>query len=331
MDLLGVEGLGQGRCGNVDHLVGHARGLGQDGAQAQSREDVDVVALVGVVGHGPFAVLDVDGGKGRARGEDDGAVGPLDGLLKGTLGLGQGVAEGEQDGAAADAARVDRGLEGAHDGLGEAAKGGGETDQGRRADVLDDLLEGPELVAVVVGAGKVLLVLGQLVAAVLGHETLGVDEPELVLGLLLGQAASGVVLDHLLGDTNTGGTCAHEDEALLLEGNARQVDSTNVTTENDGTSTLDVIVEALVLVAVAVEESKGLLGLKVLELNEHLGVNLGASSHELIHELLHHLERGSLGTETKVKRIPQVVLIGGTAIQNNWQGLAGVDTGSASV
>lgn len=230
VDLVGIERAGEGGGRRVDHVVGDAAGLGEDGAEADAGEDVDVVALVGVVGDGLGAVAGFggEGGKGRPRGEDDGAVGPGHGLLEGALGLGEGVAEREEDGAAAEAAGVDRGFEGAHDGLGEDAKGGGQADEGGGLDVLDDFLEGAELVAVVVDTRKVLLVLGKLVAAVLGHEALGVDEPELVARGLLREAALGVVLHQLLGDADAGGAGAHEHEALLLDGDSGEVDGANV-------------------------------------------------------------------------------------------------------
>ncbi len=129
-----------------------------------------------------------------------------------------GVAEREQDGAAAEPAGVDRGLERAHDRLGKDAERGRQAHERRRLDVLDHLLERAELVAVVVGARKVLLVVGQLVAAVLGHEALGVNQPELVARRLLRQAAARVVLDHLLGHAHAGRARAHEHQALLLYG-----------------------------------------------------------------------------------------------------------------
>ena len=180
------------------------------------------------MGSGDVSDLGLECRERRARGEQNGAVGPGDGLLEGALGLCEGVGEGEEDGAAAGAGGVDGGLEGADDGLGEDAVGGGEADEGGGLGVLDDLLEGLELVAGVVVAREELLVLGEAVAAVLGHESLGVDEVKLVLGFGLGQAPAGVVLEELLGDTDTGAAGAHEDELLVLDGDVGEVDGTDV-------------------------------------------------------------------------------------------------------
>jgi hypothetical protein len=228
VDLISVEAAGEGGGRCVDHVVGYAAGLGENGTQADTREDVDVVALVGVVGNGVVARLDREAVERRARGKDDGAVGPVDGLLEGALGLGERVAEREKDGPAAETASVDRSLEGADDRLGEDAKGRRQADQGRWLDVLNNLLERAELVAVVVCPSKILLVLGELVAAVLGHEALSVDEPELVPGCLLRKAALGVELHQLLGDTHTCGTGSHEHETLLLNRHPGKIDGANV-------------------------------------------------------------------------------------------------------
>lgn len=229
MDLVGVQAASESGGRGVDHLVSDAAGLAKNGTETQTGEDVDVVTLVGVVGDGTVLALDGNGVEGRAGGEEDGALGPLDGLLKGALSLGERVAEGEEDGSSTDTTRLDGLLEGADNRLGEDTKGGSETDQSAGLDVLNDLLESAELHAVVVSAGKVLLVLGKTVATVLGNKTLGIDKPELVTGLLLAQATSSVVLNELLSDTDTSRASTHEDEALVLERNTRQIHGTDVT------------------------------------------------------------------------------------------------------
>lgn len=230
VDLISVQGACKSRGRGVHHLVRDAGSLGEDSAETKTGEDVDVVALVGVICHGR-SVLGGLGrvvAEGRAGGEDDSALGPVNSLLERALSLGQGVAQREQDGAAVRATSIDRVLESTDDGLGEDTKRGGQADQSAGLDVRNDFLEGLVLLASVVGTGKVLLVVGQVVAAVLGDETLGVHEPELVTGLSLAETALGVVFYELLGDTNTSRASTHEDETLLIKGNARQVHSTNV-------------------------------------------------------------------------------------------------------
>lgn len=332
VDLVGVQRGGKRGSRCVNHVVGDLGGLGENGTETKTGEDVDVVALVGVVGDGLALLgLDGDGVEGGSRGEEDGAVGPLDGLLESALGLGERVAEGEENGATAEASGIDGSLEGADNGLGENTEGGSETDQGAGLDVGDDLLESAELVAVVVGTGKVLLVLGELVATVLGDETLGVDQPELVLGGLLAETTLGVVLDKLLGNTDTGRASSHEDQALLLKRDTRELDGVDVTGQDDGTSSLDVVVEAAVLVAVAVEVVEGLLGLKVLELDGHVGVDLGNSLHELVHEGLLLGNGDTLRADAKVEGVLQVVLVVGSGVEDNGEGVLGVDAGGTGV
>lgn len=67
--------------------------------------------------------------------------------------------------------------------------------------------------------------------------------------------------------------------------------------KNDSTSTLDIVVETLVAVSVTVQVLEGLLGLKVLKLDDHLRVDLLDGRHELVHELLLLLDRRALLTQ----------------------------------
>ena len=86
--LLAGEGEGEGGGGGVDHVLGDVHGLGQDGAEADAREDVHVVALA----RGEQAAVVVgEGGEGRARGEEAPPVGVLDGVGEGALGFRGGV------------------------------------------------------------------------------------------------------------------------------------------------------------------------------------------------------------------------------------------------
>ena len=185
VDLIGVQRASQGGRGGVDHVVGDAARLGEDGAETDTREDVDVVALVGVVGDDMVAVLDGVVGEGRTRREEDSPVCPVHGLFKGAFRLAEGVAEREENRSTAESASIHRRLEGTNDRLGEDTECSGQADEGAGLDILDNLLKGTELVAVIVGASEILLVLGELVTAVLRYQALGVNQPELVPGSLL--------------------------------------------------------------------------------------------------------------------------------------------------
>lgn len=89
--------------------------------------------------------------------------------------------------------------------------------------------------------------------------------------------------------------------------------------------------EATVLVAVSVEVAKGLLRLEVLELHNHVGEDVTDSLHELVHESLLLLVGGALLSQTQVEGVLQVLLIVGTAVEDDGEGLLGVDTSSAGV
>ena len=261
LELLGGEGLREGFTGGVDHAVGDADGLGQDAAQADTGEDVHVVALAGVVGAGlAGGVGEGAVREGGAGGEEAAAVGVLDGGLKVTLGLGGGVGEGEDEGGGVPVGHF------AEDLGGEDTSHGGETHKDGGLDVVDDLFEGLELFAVVVLAGEVDLVVSELVTAVGSDKTLGVDEVEAVAGLILGHAFAHEELDDLPSNTDTGAAGTEEHRAVLLAGQTGALDSVDDTAEDDSASTLDVIVEAGVQITVTLKSGEGVL--EILKLDD---------------------------------------------------------------
>ena len=262
LKLLGGEGLGESLSGGVDHAVGDADGLGQNAAQTDTGEDVHVVTLAGVVGAGlTSGVGEGAVGEGRAGGEEAAAVGVGDSSLEVTLGLGGGVGEGEDDGGGVPVSHLAQKL-GSED-----TADGGETHQNGGLDVVDDLLQGLELLAIVVLAGEVDLVVSELVTTVGSDKTLGVNKVEAAAGLILGHTLTDEEVDDLLSDTDTGGASTEEHGAVVLARKTGTLDSVDDTTQDDGTSTLDVIVEAGVGVTVALQCGEGVL--EILKLNNN--------------------------------------------------------------
>lgn len=261
LEFLGGEGRGEGLAGGVDHAVGDADGLGENAAKTDTGEDIHVVTLAGVVGAGLSGRVGESAvGEGRSGGEEAAAVGVLDSGLKVTLGLGGGVGEGEDERSGVPVGHL------AEDLGGEDATHGGETHQDRGLDVVDDLIEGLELSALVVTAGEVDLVVGELVTAISGHKTLGVNKVEAVAGLVLGHAFAHEELDDLAGDTDTGAASTEEDGAVILARKTGALDGVDNTTKDDSASTLDVVIEASEGIAVALQCGEGVL--EILELDD---------------------------------------------------------------
>lgn len=292
LELLAVESGGEGLAGGVDHAVCDADGLGQDAAEANTREDVHVVALAGVVGAGLAGGVGKGAvGEGGAGGEEAAAVGVDDGGLEVTLGLGRGVGEGEDERSGVPVSHLAQNLRG------EDATHGGETHQDGGLDVVDDVVEGLVLLAVVVMAGEVDLVVSELVAAVSGDETLGVDEVEAVPGFVLGHAFAHEELDNLTSNADTGAAGTEEHGTVVLAGQTGALDSVDDTAKDDSASTLDVIVEAGVHVTVPLKSREGVL--EILELDDNtveaslVMVAIGRSPER--HVRMSHLPRPALG------------------------------------
>jgi hypothetical protein len=94
---------------------------------------------------------------------------------------------------------------------------------------------------------------------------------------------------------------------------------------------LDIVVEAFVGVAVAFEVTECLFALEILELYDHLRVNLFGGLHEIIHELLLDLSRRALLAEAEVEGVLEVGLIVRAAVEDDGKSLLGVDAGSTCV
>lgn len=255
-NLLLVEGCGKRLGGGVDHVLCDGCGLGENSAETDTGENVHVVALT----RGEQLAIVLHGGEGRAGGEKTAALSVEDSLLECALRLAGGVGQGEDDGVIVQLGHLLENL------LVESTANGGQTHQDGGLDVVDQAGERLVLTAVVVVASKVDLVLGELVTTVVGDETIRVDEPELAASLFLCQTLLLEELDNLLGDTNTGTASAEEDGLVILDGDTRRLDGVDEATNNDGASSLDVVVEHAVGVLVALESGEGVL--EVLELND---------------------------------------------------------------
>lgn len=97
---------------------------------------------------------------------------------------------------------------------------------------------------------------------------LGVDKPEHRASLLLRHSLLLKVLADGLCDSNTTRSSTKEEDALVLQRQAGELESADSSCEDDGSGSLDVVVEARVLFAVSGEKGEGESGVEVLELND---------------------------------------------------------------
>lgn len=95
-----------------------------------------------------------------------------------------------------------------------------------------------------------------------------IDEPELGLGLLLSHTLLLKVLANRLGDSDSTRSGTKEQDPLILERNLRKGESADGSSENDGSGSLDIIVEARVLLAVVEQKGESEGGVEVLELDD---------------------------------------------------------------
>jgi hypothetical protein len=133
--------------------------------------------------------------------------------------------------------------------------------------MVNDLLQGLQLLAVVIVAREVDLVLSKFVTTVIRDETFGINEPEAASCLIFGQAFLDEELDNLLRDTDTGTTGTEEDGTVVSRVDTSSLDGVNDTSQNNGTSSLDIIVEAGIFILITVQSWERIL--PVLKLNDN--------------------------------------------------------------
>lgn len=240
-DFLLVEGGRQRLGGGIDHVLSNADGLGENGAKTDTREDVHVVALSG--SKELAAVL--HGGEGRAGGKEAASLSVGNGLLEVTLRLAGGVGEGEDDGLVIQLGHL---LE---DVPVECTANCRQTHEDSGPDKVNKAGEGLVLTAIVVVSRKVDLVIGEFIAAVQRDKAIRVNEPEFAASFLFSQALLHEELNDLLRNTNTSAAGTKEDSTVVLGRHTRRLDRINETTYNDGSSSLDVVVEHAICVLVS--------------------------------------------------------------------------------
>lgn len=133
--------------------------------------------------------------------------------------------------------------------------------------MVDNLLQGLVLLAAIVLPGEVDLVVGELVATVSGDETLGVNQVEAGPSLILSHALTHEESNNLFSNADTGTSRTEEDSTVILARKTRALHGVDDSTQDDGTRALDIIVEARVNIAVALQGREGVL--EVFELNDN--------------------------------------------------------------
>ena len=135
--------------------------------------------------------------------------------------------------------------------------------------MIHHFLQRLELSSGIVGAGKVHLVVGQLVPAIRRDKTLGIDQVEAPACLILGHALVHKELHNLLRNADSGASRTKKDGPLILALNSRSLNCIDHSTEDNGAGTLDVVIEASVRVAVPFQCGERIL--EVFELNHNSG------------------------------------------------------------
>mmetsp|Transcript_39472 Transcript_39472/g.101276 ORF Transcript_39472/g.101276 Transcript_39472/m.101276 type:complete len:381 (-) Transcript_39472:97-1239(-) len=96
-------------------------------------------------------------------------------------------------------------------------------------------------------------------------------------------------------------------------------------------STLDVIIEALHVVSVLIENRPGMSILEVLELNQHIRVSETNGSNEFVHNVVVLITSEARASKTKVAGIIPEVFIVSTDIEAHWEHSLRVDAASSTV
>jgi hypothetical protein len=257
----GVGTDGDRRRGH--HGVGNAGRADGSYAQADSREDVDVVAL----GDGDAGLADPHRRERGAGGDERTAIGPAGQILRAGLAAAGRVGQRHDDrpfGVGGDAA---------HDLFGEGPARGRQPDKRGRVHGIDHV--GEEGWPSGFGAGHGGRRLGKPalrraeVRAVGGEQPVDVDHADPGAGALLGQTLGRHRPHDLFADSDTGRPGAQHHHGLVAQPRPGGRCPRGQRGQDHGRRALDVVVEAEQLVAVALKDRQRVGGREVLPLQQH--------------------------------------------------------------
>lgn len=174
--------------------------------------------------------------------------------------------------------------------------------------------------------------LSQRVAHRVDQKTGPVNAPESLVGFLLGEAVQHHhTIPDLLGNTHTGTAGSVNDDPLILQSTASDVDGRKQSSQSDSTSTFDVIVEARDLGLVLVEQPLRIAEAEIFKVNEGVGEQLAALLDELVDKLVVQLSPDSSSFPTQVQGVGELHVVVGSRVKHDWQDSVGLDTGTQGV
>ena len=173
--------------------------------------------------------------------------------------------------------------------------------------------------------------MGELVAAVAGHEPLGVEEEAVLEGVLAFNAFGDHGVDEEFGDAGGGFAGAEEEEALIGKLLLRDAKSGVDARDGHGSRALDVVIEAEDLVLVAFEKVEGVVVAEVLELDEDVGPAAAGFGDEFLDEFVVGFARHAFLTQAEVHRIVQVFRVVRADVDGDGKRLFRGDAGAGRV
>mmetsp|Transcript_20442 Transcript_20442/g.47953 ORF Transcript_20442/g.47953 Transcript_20442/m.47953 type:complete len:488 (+) Transcript_20442:412-1875(+) len=306
--LFGGEALGKGLRRKVQHSVRDPLGPAEGGSEAETGENVHVVALGNIEDPSVTNVYRIEW---RARGKHQVSVGPLVSVGGGTLGLDRGVGQRKDDGL------VDVARHLLNEVFRKDATDGRDPEQNRGFEFAYHIDQGK----IVVGISCKDALLGiELVGSIRSEQSFVVANEKGVLCHFLAVPLfqHGLVKD--LRNPDPGTTRPGNQDSLVAEGvdvRSLGAEGSEKAGECRGAGSLDVVVEAEVIVSVLVEQPLCYGAVKVFELDQDVGPAIPDRVHELIDQVIVFLSTKSLLGDTNVEFVVQEFLVVGTDVEHH--------------
>mmetsp|Transcript_15887 Transcript_15887/g.30732 ORF Transcript_15887/g.30732 Transcript_15887/m.30732 type:complete len:308 (+) Transcript_15887:1957-2880(+) len=163
------------------------------------------------------------------------------------------------------------------------------------------------------------------------HKTIAIDHVNSASSLFFSETFADHTLLNHFSDTTTSASCTNHNDIAVLERDVGLFASSQECRKNNGSGSLDIIIESTKLVAVFFQDRRCRLDIEILPLEKSVGKELLNAIHKLVDKLKILLATKTLVTPADVTGLVEDSLVVGSDVKEYWKGLGSGDASNCRV